>query len=107
MEQSIFVATSKSSKNLRKLKQRVRVKSNHVLFLLMVTFLFLYVRDHTRLIEVQEALEELEGEDEPENHWLVMEGRKRRLEENCKKFSVDTRIEHSSLYHRCPHQKCF
>ena len=101
MEPSIFVATSKSSKNLRKLKQRVRVKSNHVLFLLMVTFLFLYVRDHARLIEVQEALEELEFEEGPENQWLVLEGRKRRLKEQCERFSVDTRVEHSSLFHRC------
>ena len=101
MDQSIFVVTAKSSKNLRKIKQRVRVKSNHVLFVLMVTFLFLYVRDHARLIEVQEALEELEFEEGPENHWLVLEGRKRRLEEQCKKFAVDTRVEHSSLYHRC------
>ena len=101
MEQSIFIVTSKSSKNLRKLKQRVRVKSNHVLFLLMVTFLFLYVRDHARLIEAEEALEELQFEEEPEDHWLVLEGRKRRLKEQCKKFAVDTRVEHSSLYHRC------
>ena len=99
MEQSIFVVTPKYS-NLRKL-QRLRVKSNHVLFLLMVTFLFLYVRDHARLIEVQEALDELVDVEEPENHLLVMEGRKKRLEEQCKKFAVDTRIEHSSLYHRC------
>ena len=99
MEQSIFVVNPKSS-NLRKL-QRLRVKSNHVLFLLMATFLFLYVRDHARLIEVQEALDELVDVEEPENHWLVLEGRKRRLEEQCKKFAVDTRIEHSSLYHRC------
>ena len=99
MEQSIFVVAPKSP-NLRKL-QRLRVKSNHVLFLLMVTFLVLYVRDHARLIDVQEALDELVDVEEPENHWLVMEGRKRRLEEQCKKFAVDTRIEHSSLYHRC------
>ena len=99
MEQSIFVVNPKSS-NLRKL-QRLRVKSNHVLFLLMATFLFLYVRDHARLIEVQEALDELVDVEEPENHWLVLEGRKRRLEEQCKNFAVDTRIEHSSLYHRC------
>ena len=36
------------------------MKSNHVLFLLMVTFLLLYVRDHARLIEVEEALEAFE-----------------------------------------------
>ena len=69
MEPSLFVVTAKSSKNLRKLKQRVRVKSNHVLFLLMITFLFLYVRDHARLIEAEEALEELEFEEGPEDHW--------------------------------------
>ena len=51
MEHSIFVKPPKTSK-LRKI-QRVRVKSNHVLFLLMVTFLLLYVRDHARLIEVE------------------------------------------------------
>ena len=101
MEPSLFVVTAKSSKNLRKLKQRVRVKSNHVLFLLTITFLFLYVRDHARLIEAEEALEELEFEEEPEDHSLVLEGRKRRLEEQCRKFSIDTRVEHSSLYHRC------
>ena len=58
MENSIFVVPQKTSK-LRKI-QRVRVKSNHVLFLLMVTFLLLYVRDHARLIEVEEALEAFE-----------------------------------------------
>ena len=98
MDQSIFVLTPKSS-NIRKL-QRLRVKSNHVLFLLMVTFLFLYVRDHVRLIEVQEALDDLEGVEEPQNHWLVMEERKKSLKEQCKKFAIDTRIEHSSLFHR-------
>ena len=58
MENSIFVVPPKTSK-LRKF-QRIRVKSNHVLFLLMVTFLLLYVRDHARLIEVEEALEAFE-----------------------------------------------
>ena len=58
MENSIFVVPQKTSK-LRKF-QRIRVKSNHVLFLLMVTFLLLYVRDHARLIEVEEALEAFE-----------------------------------------------
>ena len=58
MENSIFVVPQKTSK-LRKI-QRIRVKSNHVLFLLMVTFLLLYVRDHARLIEVEEALEAFE-----------------------------------------------
>ena len=104
MEQSVFVVRTGQSSKLRKL-QRVRVKSNHLLFLLMLTFLFLYVRDHARLIEVQEVLEELEGVEEPQNHVLVMESRKRRLEEQCKKFAFDTRIEHASLYHRCRH--CF
>ena len=58
MEHSISVVPQKTSK-LRKF-QRIRVKSNHVLFLLMVTFLLLYVRDHARLIEVEEALEAFE-----------------------------------------------
>ena len=121
MEHSIFVKPPKTSK-LRKI-QRVRVKSNHVLFLLMVTFLLLYVRDHARLIEVEiiiftyvddddcdaylikveEALEAYEEEETPENHALVMEGRRRRLEELCKKFDIETRIEHSSLFHRWQH----
>ena len=58
MEHSISVVPQKTSK-LRKF-QRIRVKSNHVLFLLMVTFLLLYVRDHARLIEVEEAMEAFE-----------------------------------------------
>jgi len=37
----------------------------------------------------------------------VMEGRRKRLEELCKKFEVETRIEHSSLFHRSePINRC-
>ena len=55
------------------------------------------------MIKVEEALEAYEEEETPENHALVMEGRRKRLEELCKKFEVETRIEHSSLYHRWQH----
>ena len=60
------------------------------------------------MIKVEEALEAYEEEETPENHALVMGGRRKRLEELCKKFDVETRIEHSSLYHRWQHfrQKC-
>ena len=50
-------------------------------------------------------MEAYEEEETPENHALVMEGRRRRLEELCKKFEVETRIEHSSLFHRWQHFK--
>merc|ERR1712061_481160 len=58
-------------------------------------------------IQVEEALEAYEEEETPENHALVMEGRRRRLEELCKKFEVEARIEHSSLFHRSePINRC-
>ena len=50
-------------------------------------------------------MEAYEEEETPENHALVMEGRRKRLEELCKKFEVETRIEHSSLFHRWKHFK--
>ena len=78
--------------------QRVRVKLDHVLFCFLLIFLFLFLRDHIRLIKVQKILRAFEDEEIPENHLLMMERRKRRLEEECKKFNGEKKLE--NLSHR-------
>ena len=75
--------------------QRVRVKLDHVLFCFLVIFLSLFLRDHIRLIKVQKILKAFEDEEIPENHLLLMERRKRRLEEQCKKFNGEKKLENS------------
>ena len=59
--------------------QRVRVKLDHVFFCFLLIFLFLFLRDHIRLIKVQKIWKAFEDEEIPENHLLMMERRKRRL----------------------------
>ena len=78
--------------------QRVRVKLDHVFFCFLLIFLFLFLRDHIRLIKVQKILKAFEDEEIPENHLLMMERRKRRLEEQCKKFNGEKKLE--NLSHR-------
>ena len=75
--------------------QRVRVKLDHVLFCFLLVFLFLFLRDHIRLTKVQKILKAFENEEIPENHLLMMGGRKRRLVEQCKKFNGEKKLENS------------
>ena len=79
---------------LRKFQQ-VRVKLDHVLFCFLLIFLFLFLRDHIRLTKVQKILKAFENEEIPENHLLMMERRKRRLEEQCTKFNGEKKLENS------------
>ena len=79
---------------LRKFQQ-VRVKLDHVLFCFLLIFLFLFLRDHIRLTKVQKILKAFEDEEIPENHLLMMGGRKRRLVEQCKKFNGEKKLENS------------
>ena len=76
--------------------QRVRVKLDHLLLCSLLIFLFLFLRDHIRLTKVQKILNAFENEEIPENHLLMMERRKRRLEEQCKKFNGEKKLENSS-----------
>ena len=78
--------------------QRGRVKLDHVLFCFLLIFLFLFLRDHIRLIKVQKILKAFEDEEIPENHLLMMERRKRGLEEECKRLNGEKKLE--NLSHR-------
>ena len=98
-----FTTHGKVSSKLKRVKKlrRLHIKSNHVMFLLMVVFLLLYLRDHSRLVEVEEQLagrvERREGE---VRHGEVMEARRKRLMDYCEEKSADVRSSHGSLFHR-------
>ena len=98
-----FTTHGKASSKLKRVKKlrRLHIKSNHVMFLLMVVFLLLYLRDHSRLVEVEEQLAgRVEGREGEVRHGEVMEARRKRLMDYCEEKSADVRSSHGSLFHR-------